>query len=171
MHAHAPRYDGERFTSRVQVGSFAAMAKGDKRRLAQQMYVRNGMLQHEIAHLLVVSAKTISLWKNADGWEKQRAAFTTTKEQELSRIYSQLAELNTAIAARKEGARYPTPGEADTQTKMASTIAKLEGDAGLSGTINVFVEFTKWLRLAADLDTTKRFAELSDSYIKQLIAQ
>lgn len=142
----------------------------DKRRMAQQLYVRNGVLQQDIAKLVKVSEKTISQWKQADGWDKQRAAVSTTKEKELSRLYSQLSALNSAIEAREQGRDYPLPGEADTQNKLAAAIAKLEQDTGLSATVNVFMRFTKWLREASDLETTKRFGELSDQYIKSLLA-
>jgi transposase len=141
----------------------------EKRSKAQQLYVRNGVLQQDIAALIGVSEKTISLWKNADGWDKQRAAVTTTKESELSRFYQQLSALNTAIEQRDPERRYPTATEADTQNKLSAAIAKLEQDTGLSATVNVFMRFTKWLREASDLETTKRFGELSDQYIKSLL--
>lgn len=138
----------------------------EKRKQAQTLYVRNGVLQQDIADIVGVSEKTISLWKNADGWEKQRAAVTTTKDSELTRLYSMLSSLNGSIEQRE--VKYPTPGEADTLNKLSSAIAKLEQDTGLSATVNVFIRFTKWLRDTTDLETTKRFGELSDKYIKSL---
>jgi uncharacterized protein YjcR len=139
----------------------------DKRRSAQQLYVRNGVLQQDIAKLVGVSEKTISQWKQADNWEKERAAVTTTKESELSRMYSMLSALNGAIESRDQ--KYPTSAEADTQNKLSAAIAKLEQDTGLSATVNVFMRFTKWLREVSDLETTKHFGELSDQYIKSLL--
>lgn len=141
----------------------------EKRRQAMRLYVHSGMLQQDIAELLTVSQKTVSQWKANDEWDKQRAAVTTTKEKELSRWYGMVAAQNDAIEARGQGANFPLPGEADALNKMAAAIQKLEADAGLSATINVFMAFTKWLRKATDLETTKLFAELSNSYIQHLL--
>lgn len=150
------------------------MAKRDelrnKRTQAQRLYVHSGMLQQDIAELLGVSQKTISQWKQADEWEKQRAAVTTTKEKELSRWYAMVAAQNDAIEGRRfQGTAFPTPAEADALNKMAAAIAKLEADAGLSATVNVFMRFTQWLRDTSDIETAKRFAELSNSYIQSLL--
>lgn len=141
----------------------------NKRAQAQRLYVHSGMLQQDIAELLGVSEKTVSQWKQADGWEKQRAAVTTTKEKELARWYAMVAAQNDAIEGRGSGANFPTSSEADALNKMAAAIAKLEADAGLSATVNVFMRFTQWLRETADIDTAKLFAELSNGYIQSLL--
>lgn len=143
----------------------------EKRRQAMRLYVHSGMLQQDIAELLGVSQKTVSLWKTADEWEKQRAAVTTTKEKELSRWYGMIAAQNDAIEARGQGFNFPSSAEADALNKMAAAVAKLEQDAGLSATVNVFMRFTQWLREASDIDTTKLFAELSNNYIQHLLRQ
>lgn len=140
-----------------------------KRNQARNLYVRNGVLQQDIAEIVGVSEKTISQWKRAENWDKERAAVTTTKDSELTRLYSMLSSLNGAIEGRDQ--KYPTPGEADTINKLSSAIAKLEQETGLSATVNVFMRFTKWLRETVDLETTKRFGELSDKYIKSLVVQ
>jgi len=141
----------------------------EKRAHAQRLYVQSGMLQQDIAELLDVSQKSISQWKAADDWEKQRAAFATTKDKELARIYGQLAALNNAIEEREEGKRYATSGEADIISKLSAAIAKLEGERGLSATTNVFMRFTTWLKKNVDLDTAKHFGGLADRYIKSLL--
>lgn len=141
----------------------------EKRRHALRMYVHSGLYQQDIAEVLGVSQKTISQWKAADEWDKQKAAVTTTKEKELSRWYAMVAAQNEAIEARGPGANFPTSSEADALNKMAAAIAKLEADAGLSATVNVFMGFTKWLRDTSDIETTKLFAELSNHYIQHLL--
>ncbi|MEO8589417.1 MAG: phage terminase small subunit-related protein [Flavobacteriales bacterium] len=139
----------------------------EKRRTAQQLYVRNSMQGQEIAALLDVSEKTISKWKIADNWDRQRAAMVTTKPQELQRMYAQLSELNTAIEQRDPGKRYANSLEADVINKLASAIKKLEDETGLSATVNAFIAFIDWLR-KKDLDKAKEFGELADHYIKHL---
>lgn len=162
------------FVARVMLVSFASMTKRsamvDKRRQAQRLYVHSGLLQQDLAELLGVSQKTISQWKHADGWDKQRAAVTTTKEKELARLYAQLSAQNDFIEARTdEGRAFATSHEADAINKLSAAIAKLEQDAGLSATVNVFIRFTQWLRDTGDMDTMKRFTELSNGYIQSLL--
>lgn len=141
----------------------------EKRRHAGHLFVHGGLDGREISEILGVSEKSISRWRNEDGWEDQRTALLTTKPQELRRMYAQLKELNDLIEGREPGKRYPNSKEADTQTKLATAIKRLEEEAGLAATIDVFIAFTEWLR-KRDLAKAQQWSDVQDQYIKHLVA-
>lgn len=141
----------------------------DKRQQAQRLYVRNGVLQQDIAALVGVSEKTISQWKQADRWDRQKAAVITTKEEELRRMYAMLSAQNAAIEARGEGYNFPSAKEADAINKLATAIKRLENEAGLATTVDVFMGFNEWLR-KTEPEAAKQFMHLSDLYVKSLLA-
>lgn len=98
-------------------------------------------------------------------WEEMKIGMTLTREQQISALHRQVAEINKAIQSREEGKRYATPSEADTLGKLAATIKKLESDVGISDIISVGMRFSDWLR-PQDPDMTKTFIRLFDQFIK-----
>lgn len=124
-------------------------ANAEKRRQAKDLYCRNLLQQQEIAKLLKVTEKTIGRWKREDEWERGRAAYTTTKESELRRLYAQLAAINQEI---EEGKGFADTRQADVIAKLSSAIKTLENDAGVAATIEVAMQFLDWLKVR-DIDT------------------
>lgn len=141
----------------------------EKRAHARQLYVRNGLQQGEIAKLCQVSAKTISKWKIAEAWDKQRAAIVTTKEQQLARLYTMLNAITTAVGARPEAEQVPSAKEADSINKLASAIQKLEGEAGLSVKVSAYMDLLNFIR-TKDLKAAQQFSDLADQYIHNLLS-
>lgn len=142
------------------------------------LYCRYGMLQKDIADLVEVTEKTVGAWKEADGWELHRAAYTTTREHELRRMYMQVADLNNFIETREPGQRHANSKEADILSKLASAIRALETDAGVANTIDVSIKFLEWLKarkvVLAQLIAGKQgfhqlVTEEMDTYIKGLL--
>lgn len=151
-----------------------------KRKQAKDLYCRYSLQQREIARILGVTEKTISKWKSTENWDRERAAYTTTKESELRRIYGQLANLNNEIENRtaSEGqAGIPSSKEADIQSKLSSSIRTLENDAGAAATVDVAVAFTTWCKgrsidiaplVAGKLSFSQMVCDELDMYIKGL---
>lgn len=99
---------------------------GDRKRLAEHLFITTSLTQNEIAEIADVTAKTISEWVNAnDGaWKNAKAARSITKERVISQYYRQLYELNKSIEDRDH--KFPNSTEADTIAKLSSTIERLE---------------------------------------------
>lgn len=62
------------------------MAKENERRTARILYVEQGKSGKEIAELLNVSEKTISLWVTKYNWKKARTVTVSSKENRLENI-------------------------------------------------------------------------------------
>ena len=141
---------------------------GQKKEWAQLLYTRENMLQKEIAGRVGVSVVTMCNWVKAGRWDEMKTSITITKEEQLKNMYRQLSELNKNIAARPEGERYANSHEADTISKLANAIQKMETDVGMADIIATFRKFVEWLR-AFDLPEAQRLTPLLDGFVKSRI--
>ncbi len=140
-----------------------------KKDYAKTLYLTDLTIsQKEVAKRAGVSEKTISNWVNKEGWENLRTSLLTTRQTQLSHLYNQLRALNENIAQREETGRYASPKEADTLSKLTTSIAKLEQDLSISDIVNVFKQFLDWLR-PVDLEKAKEMSAMLDAFIKDTI--
>lgn len=135
----------------------------EKREWAKLLFIAENLTQAEIADKVGVSRNTISRWMKDDKWEELKASYTVTREQQLQRLYMQIAEVNKVIAEREQ--KYPTTQEADMISKLASAIDKLERESSLSDIISVSIKLLNWLR-AVDLNKAKEISQIFDAFIK-----
>lgn len=135
-----------------------------KREWAQLLYTKEYISQKEIAERVGVSQQTMSRWVTKFKWDELKVSITITREEQLKNLYRQLSEMNKAISER-EGNKYPTAAEADTITKLASAIDKLESETGLNEILSTFKEFLNWLR-KFNLEEAQRLVPLFDDFVK-----
>ncbi len=135
-----------------------------KREWAQLLYTKEHISQKEIAERVGVSQQTMSRWVTKFKWDELKVSITITREEQLKNLYRQLSEMNKAISER-EGNKYPTAAEADTITKLASAIDKLESETGLNEILSTFKEFLNWLR-KFNLEEAQRLVPLFDDFVK-----
>lgn len=144
----------------------ADLTRKQKQELAKLLYTRGGFSQKEVAEKVGVTEATMSKWANgAEKWELLKTSITATREEQLRRLYLQLAEYNTDIEGRPKGKRYPSAKEADAMNKIASAIEKLERETGAVDILNVSKKFLDWLR-AFDLARAQELAGLFDAFLK-----
>jgi transcriptional regulator with XRE-family HTH domain len=139
--------------------------KIDRKDLAKTLYVNGSFTQEEIATKVGTTRQTVSRWIREGSWDQVKASYTITPEQILAGLNRQIIEINNNVNSRPEGERFATVAEADTLAKLASSIKKIETDAGIADIVNVGIKFTNWLR-QTDLDLAKRFSDLLDAFIK-----
>ena len=135
----------------------------DKQDYAELLFVVQNQPQNVIADKVGVSTVTINKWVQKFKWKEKQASFTVTREQQLQRLYIQIAEINKVISERDQ--KYPTPSEADSINKLASAIDKMERESSLADIISVSQKFLNWLR-PLDLAKAKEMSGLFDAFIK-----
>lgn len=141
------------------------------RQYARTLYINQPTLtQKEIASRVGIAEQTLSRWVRTEGWEELRTASQFTKDNELKRMYAQLAELNETIAGREKGERYPTSKEADIQRKIAANIHQLEFRTGLTDIVQVTEEVVGYFR-AVDYEKARVLVEAFDQFIQHKIAE
>jgi transposase len=131
--------------------------------LAKLLFVHETLTQKEIAARVGVSEVTVSKWVNEEHWDNLRASVTITKEEQLRALYRQLSEINKCIAERDQ--KFATPGEADTISKLAVAIGKMETDVGISDIVSVAKKLLTWLR-KTDLKRAQELTPMFDAFIK-----
>jgi transcriptional regulator with XRE-family HTH domain len=143
----------------------ARMTNQQKKEWAKLLYTKEQMLQKEIAEKVGVTPKTVSKWVTTEMWDKLRISLSVTREEQLSHLYSHLSEINASIASREDGERFPNAKEADTITKLSSSIDKLERESGVGEVVSAFSQFVRWLR-ERNLEEAQRIAPLLDDFVK-----
>lgn len=136
-----------------------------KKELAKILYTKENLTQAEIADRVGTSRVTIGKWIKSENWEKLKVSITITKEEQIKNLYRQLTELNEVIGNREQGERYPSTAEADTISKLANAIKKMETEVGLGDIVSVLSDFLKWMR-TLDLNKTKELAPIFDAFVK-----
>ena len=140
----------------------------DKQEWAQLLYIAENLTQAEIAEKVGVSRNTVNTWCKKFKWEELKAGYTITREQQLQRLYIQIAAINKAIADREQ--KYPSSSEADAINKLAAAIDKLERESSLSDIISVTTKFLNWLR-PVDLTKAKEISGWFDAFIKDTMSK
>lgn len=144
-----------------------SMTRKDREKLkelAKLLFVHETLSQKEVANRIGVSEQTISKWANTENWDQLKVSITIMKEEQLRNLYRQLAEINKTIAER-DGQKFATPGEADSISKIAVAIEKMETDVGISDIVSVAKKFLTWLR-KTDLMRAQELTPLFDGFIK-----
>jgi len=136
-----------------------------KKELAQLIYTKGGITQKEVAGRVGVTEHTLGRWVKNGQWEVIRASITLTREEQLRRLYMQIAEYNTAIESREQGKRFATSTEADAINKLATAIDKLERETGARDILDVSKKMLDWLR-NFDLPKAQEMSELFDAFLK-----
>lgn len=141
-----------------------------KKEWAKVLFLKENLTQQEIADKVSSSRTSVSKWIKEGKWEEMKVGLTLTKDEQIQNIYRQIAEINSAIANRKneEGKRYATASEADTIGKLSAAVKKLEVDIGIADYVSVGIKFIEWIR-KTDLDKAKEVTKLWDIFIKEQI--
>jgi transcriptional regulator with XRE-family HTH domain len=142
----------------------ADLTTAQKKDYAKGLFLYENLTQAEIADRTGVSRKTVIRWIEAERWKDIKVSVTITKEEQIKNLYNQLKAINDVISARTEQ-RYASAAEADTITKLAGAIQKMEGDVGISDIISVGKKFVTWTRKIS-LDKAKEICSLFDLFIK-----
>lgn len=141
------------------------------REYARTLYMTQPTLtQKEIAARVGITEQTLSRWVRTEGWEELRKASQFTKENEIKRMYAQLAELNAMIESRDKGCRFPSSKEADIQRKIAANIHQLEFRAGLTDIIQVTEEVVGYFR-AVDYEKARVLMEAFDQFVQHKLTE
>ena len=139
------------------------LKNNEKIEWAKLLFISQNMAQNAIADKIGVSKVTVCKWVSKFKWEEEKASFTITREQQLQRLYIQIAEINKVISSREQ--KYPNPSEADSINKLASAIEKMERESSLADIISVSQKFLNWVR-PLDLNKAKELSGLFDAFIK-----
>lgn len=144
------------------------LSNTQKKEWAKTLYLKEHLTQQEIADRVGVARVTVNRWIADGKWEKQKVGLTLTREEQVSNLYRQVAEINSKIAEKPEGERFANSTEADILGKLSAAIRKMETDIGIADVISVQTKFIEFLR-PIDLEKAKEITQLSDAFIKSIL--
>ena len=144
------------------------LSNTQKKEGAKTLYLKENLTQQEIADRVGVARVTVNRWIADGKWEKQKVGLTLTREEQVSNLYRQVAEINSKIAEKPEGERFANSTEADILGKLSAAIRKMETDIGIADVISVQTKFIEFLR-PIDLEKAKEITQLSAAFIKSLL--
>jgi DNA-binding XRE family transcriptional regulator len=145
----------------------ADLTNKQKQDWAKVLYLKENLLQKEIAAKVGCTEKSIGKWIKDGNWEMLKSSIVVTKEQELRRLYMQINQLNNAIEARPDGERFATAKEADMLSKYAATIRNLETETSAADAIEVCMRVINFIK-KDDLAKAQEISEFFEGYIKTL---
>ena len=139
-----------------------------KKDLAKFFYCNSHLSQKEIAEKVGISEQTMTRWVNdpKENWEHMKASITITKQEQLARVYQQIAAINRKITEEQKG--IPTGADADVLSKLAAVIERLEKETSIADVVSVSMKFLDWVR-KVDTAKAKELSGLFDAFIKDLI--
>ena len=114
------------------------------------MYYMNGDTQKIIAQKVGVSEQTISAWVNDEGWAARRAGVNITRPELVNKALSALNRLLDQVYESDDIEL--VSALPDKLAKFASSIEKLDKQANIVDTIDVFMAFSKWIQYRATFD-------------------
>lgn len=149
---------------------FCSMAnqKSDARALAREYYLTTNKTQDEIAQLVGVNRKTMSVWVNEEKWEMQKAAYNVTPRKTIAGYLLQLEKMREHIEARKggeDGNPWANSKESDIITKITKAIKVLQRDLTLTDYIQAFEDLTKY-GMNIDHEATTQFVKIMNDFIQ-----
>lgn len=145
------------------------MAKrNNKKQKAKSLFLTGQYDQKEIAALVGASEKTISRWKQEDGWDSMKESLLTTRDNELKRLYKMLAILNDYIDEKSNDKIPINSKEADAVLKLTAAIKNLELETSIADKVEVGTAFIDCVR-KEDLELSRQIADWFDVFLKQFI--
>lgn len=148
----------------------ADLTKEQKSDYAKTLYLtERGITQKEIAERTGVTEATVCGWVKKFGWDTMKKSLLTTKDEQLSMLYSQLDAANNAIINRDDGAKFPTAKEADAILKITAAISRLETETNIGDKMSIGREFLMYVRKVSDFEVSKNIGRLFNDYVKSCI--
>jgi len=133
---------------------------------AKLLYTRDGITtQKELAQKVGISEQTMGKWIRDEGWEKLKANFVLTRQEQMANLLNELSELNAFILKKPAGLRFADAKEGDVRRKLVKDIKELETKALLPDVIHACVGLLEFVR-KINLSTAQELSKYVDGYVK-----
>ena len=136
----------------------------DKKQIARQLYLTQGMTQKEIAAEVGVSERTIYTWVHQYAWNKLKLAAYQAPLIISNNLNSELVELQNHIASREAGMRFPTPQEAEVIRKLIGCMETMKKHPSLAHNMQMMESFREFAR-PLNKQFSQQLAHYADKYL------
>lgn len=137
----------------------------DKQEQAKKLFLQTSFTQAQIAEILGVTQKTISVWTCQGKWKGMKEAAKQTPLVIIEQLSHELTEINSMIMARKTGERFPTTQEAEVRRKIMQSIKYMKEHQTIGSNIEVLTNFTLYVQ-KKNFEEAKKITLYADQYLK-----
>lgn len=135
---------------------------------AKILFIKDKLLQKEIAVKTGISEKTISKWAADGKWANEQKNFVVTRQEQMSLLLDELVELNAAIKNKDAGMRFADSKTADVRRKLIRDIKDLETSASKPEAISACIALLNFIR-KVDLSIAQQLGPYIDGFIKSIL--
>lgn len=136
----------------------------DKKAQARNLYLHTTLTQSQIAELLDVSQKTISLYISESKLQLLKKRAAQSPSVFLEQMNNELHEMNEIIASRPPGQRVPTLQEAEIRRKTMYSIATIRERQSAGTHIEVLINFLQTV-FEINIEHAKLINRYVDEYV------
>lgn len=139
--------------------------KYDPKDQARNLFFQTALTQAQIAELIGVSQKTISIWINEGRWKLLKETAEMAPAVLIDQMTQELAEIHYNIASREPGKRFATVQEAEIRRKIMISIKYLQEQQSPSVHAEMMMNFIQFVRRRSTEDV-KKIVIYADQYLK-----
>lgn len=140
-----------------------ALTSKEKKEYAWLLFREGTLTQKAIAEKIAVSEKTISIWKETEGWESKRRSLYNTREDILVDMY--LIFENTKNAIKEKGG-VANSKDGDAILKLSQSIKNLETETSVGQVYEVAKQLIQHVQ-KIDFEKAKEIIDYVDSFLKE----
>lgn len=126
-----------------------------KKQQAKTLFLTSKMSQKDIAELVSISEKTMSLWVNEEHWDTLKDEITQSDPETLRLLYKR----------RRALAEDENTDNADSIAKLTTAITAIEKKMSIGQVAVLFTELLTFTQ-SYDVELAKQIARATDNFIK-----
>ena len=134
------------------------------RETARNLFFQTGLTQAQIAELVSVSQKTVSIWMNEGKWKFLKESAELAPAALIDQMVSELAEIHYNIAAREPGKRFATLHEAEIRRKIMMSIKGMKQQQTTAVHGEVMANFLEYIR-RQNIDVARSITTYVEKYL------
>lgn len=132
---------------------------------ARNLFYQTDLSQAQIAKLIGISERTLSLWANEGRWRQLRQLTKQTPSVMIDELYAELARINSAIRSRDPGKQFATPQEAEVRRKTLAAVKYVQQRQTSGSHMEVLMNFTTYV-LKKNMEDARKITQYADEFIK-----
>jgi uncharacterized protein YjcR len=132
---------------------------------ARNLFFQTDLTQTEIANLIGISGKTLSLWAKEGQWRKLKRLANQAPSVMINEMYDELSRINQTIKSREPGSQFATRAEAEIRRKILASIKYIQTQVSPNAHSESLLNFTEFV-LARNLDHAQILTNYADRFLK-----
>jgi hypothetical protein len=131
---------------------------------ARSLFFQSALTQAQIAELVGVSQKTISLWMNDGKWKLLKESAENAPAVIIEQMTNELAEMHHSIASREPGKRFATLQESEIRRKILISLRYMKDQQTTAVHTEVLMNFMDYMHMEHPEDA-RIIVKHADNYL------